>query len=57
MLIYTALVDQLFDFESTDDVSYERVLLNESDFLNEYTSGDKILMGKTIARARKLLFG
>jgi len=56
LLIYTAFVDKLLGYKTTDKMSYERVILSKEDFLNQYTSGDKRLMGKTIDSAATLLF-
>ena len=54
MLIYGAFVDQLFEFVPNSE-SRERVSITKTDFIERYEAGDKILMGKVIDGAWKLL--
>ena len=55
MLIYTAFVDKLLEYKTTDKMSYERIIISKEDFLNQYAAGDKELMEKTIDNALLIL--
>ncbi len=44
MLLYTAFVDKLHEFTLTDEMSYERIILSQEDFISQYRAGDKRLM-------------
>ena len=55
MLIYAAFVNEILDYRSTDEMSYERVITDKSSFIDEYNAGDKKMMGDAINRAETIM--
>jgi 8-oxo-dGTP diphosphatase len=56
MLLYGAFVDELYEFKpSEDELSYERVVLSQEEFIKRYEAGDRRLMHLAVEMAWKQL--
>ena len=55
MLIYAAYVDEMFDYKTTDEIAYERIITDKPSFIKEYEAGDKNVMEDVINRAETMI--